>query len=116
MAKKNLTTVTLSITASAESLKALKAFMDTMSIEYSDDLRVEAPKAETTPIAIPSVKGAKGKAAKGQTVLRVDRYGNKWVAEYDGATYAAKKAEMLANGTYSSKNRSAVYKALGWIL
>ena len=112
MAKKNLTTVTLSITASAESLKALKAFMDTMSIEYSDDLRVEAPKAETTP----SVKGAKGKAAKGQTVLRVDRYGNKWVAEYDGAAYAAKKAEMIASGTYSAKNRSAVYRALGWIL
>ena len=113
MAKKNLTTVTLSITASAESLKALKAFMDTMSIEYSDDLRVEETKA--TP-STKGAKGVKGQAAKGKTVLKVDRYGNQWVAEYDGVAYAAKKAEMIANGTYSAKNRSAVYRALGWIL
>ncbi len=50
------------------------------------------------------------------TVLRTDKYGNQWVAEYNAAQYSAKKAEMIANGTYDSKNRSAVYKALRWIL
>lgn len=49
-------------------------------------------------------------------VLKVDKYGNQWIAEYDATAYAAKKAEMIANGTYDSKNRSKVYKALGWVL
>lgn len=58
----------------------------------------------------------KGKAPKGVKVLKVDKYGNQWIAEYDAVAYAKKKAEMIADGTYDSKNRSKVYKELGWIL
>ena len=56
------------------------------------------------------------KTVKGKKVLKVDKYGNQWVAEYDAAKYATKKAEMITAGTYDPKNRSKVYKELGWIL
>lgn len=61
-------------------------------------------------------KSASPKTVKGKKVLKVDKYGNQWIAKYDGAKYATKKAEMITNGTYDPKNRSKVYKELGWIL
>lgn len=74
-------------------------------------------KAETkTAKAETKTKGKGKKAPKGVKVLKVDKYGNQWIAEYDPVAYAEKKAEMIKDGTYDSKNRSKVYKALGWIL
>lgn len=71
------------------------------------------PKATTSKA---KAKASTPKTVKGKTVLKVDKYGNQWIAEYDAVAYAKKKAEMIADGTYDSKNRSKVYKALGWIL
>lgn len=71
------------------------------------------PKATTTS---PKGKGKKQADTTSPKVLKVDKYGNKWIAPYDAAKYATKKAEMITNGTYDPKNRSKVYKELGWIL
>ncbi len=117
----------LSFMVTDEEARKLKAIVEGMVAnrgKATPTTPVEAPKADT--------KVAKGKGKKGATikksvkqeapkptkanVLKVDKYGNQWVAEYNAAQYSAKKAEMIANGTYDSKNRSAVYKALGWIL
>ena len=57
---------------------------------------------------------------KSGNVIHIDRYGNKWIAEYDDAVYQKAKAEMIIAGEYTGKNfaekRSKVYKKLGWIL
>ena len=74
-------------------------------------ISAKAETAKTQPQ--PKTKKVNGKAVK---VLKVDKYGNQWIAKYDGAKYATKKAEMITNGTYDPKNRSKVYKELGWIL
>ena len=73
-------------------------------------------KAETKAETPKSPKPASPKTVKGKKVLKVDKYGNQWVAEYDAAKEATKKAEMITAGTYDPKNRSKVYKELGWIL
>ncbi len=91
------------------------------------NVRTEVATAPTVEVSAPAPKATVKKSAPKQTtsapvvakspkVLKVDKYGNQWVAEYNAEVYAAKKAEMIGAGTYDSKNRSAVYKALGWIL
>lgn len=85
----------------------------TITISEGSDQTTKTKAATTTKTTKAKTKA---KTSKGVTILKVDKYGNQWIAEYDAVAYAKKKAEMIADGTYDSKNRSKVYKALGWIL
>lgn len=127
MAKKNLINVTLNVSATAEQLKTLNAFMDTMGIGYeSSELRTDAtPKAETKAETSKESKDApketaKGKAAKTPKVYKVDKNGNQWIIDekdFNMADYRAKGKEMYGYEKLTSrKYRENVYRALGYIL
>ena len=123
MSKKNGKNVVITINGinDAELIGAIKYLVatgnGTMTISEGSD---QTTKATTSK--------AKAKTPKGVTIAKVDRYGNQWIwngkydakgnmcTMYDPVVYAKAKADAIAKGTYNSKNRSAIYKALGWIL
>ncbi len=77
------------------------------------------PKSEDKPVqqkSAPKKSDAPKADVASAKVLRVDKHGLQWIAEYNDAEYQARKQEMIANGTYDCKHRDAVYRSLGWVL
>lgn len=94
-------------------LKAIEGFANLAGVTITvGDGVSEEPKAETKKASASKPKTSKSK--KNAKVLRVDKYGNQWIAEYVESEYREKKREMISNKTY--KDHASVYKELGWIL
>lgn len=100
----------------AKALKDGKAVFQTAVVkpEVAEAVKAEATSSKTTK-AKASTKSKQKKGSTSSNIGKVDKYGNVWIAEYDEKQYQAMKAKMMKAGTYDSSNRSAVYKALGWI-
>lgn len=67
--------------------------------------------------AKPQKKSAsKGKKASAPKVLRVDKNGLQWIAEFSEAEYRKMSEKMFGKAKPGKANREAVYRACGWIL
>ena len=116
--------VTVDLKAEATAFAKVVETLAELGVAYEmtpDSVAVEAPVAEPQPKA-EKPKAEKPKASKGgkgktePKVLRVDKNGLQWIAEYDEKQYKAKSLELYGTEKPKASNRPNVYRALGWIL